>query len=216
MRHIIHSIFWRICDIWRHVKHSKGVCYQLVATNFLVDLLFESKCQCSCGTLALREIMIAIEPRLADSLLYVGTSGHIQLIYRDERGLERLIETTSNSDLDAADFERPVPVMRTTRTSRGFAAFEHPDWINVGNLIRLLDEEEHNFRFIKRIAKLVDVRYLWDYLTGVYKLFGSNIVISKRDGPNQKSDNVVLGEISPNGHAREKHACGHEHILCHG
>jgi len=158
--------------MWKRMKHmwvaittEMEMCYYDRATNFLYDLLINRICQCSCGTYALRELMIAIDKRFANSLVYIRSPGHLQLGYRDARHDIHIIETTDSEESEDELLNERVQ----TRRTRGEVSVDDVDWSHISSIVRIITEIDDMDDVLSALGNAMSV-YIKEF-TGVYRMF---------------------------------------------
>ena len=154
----------RISTVWKSIQKELEVCYDITGTNFLVDLLTMGACQCSCGVLALREIMVSIDSNLSAHLRYLTKKTHIRLAYLEhpdsQDPIVSFIDTTGKAEARPYTYDAPE--------NNPYRLVE-TDAYNAINLVRLLDElkPKPKHHAMKLMAEHLEL----NELTGVYRLF---------------------------------------------
>lgn len=165
-------IWTRIKHMWATITSEIQMCYYKHATNFLFDLLINKLCQCSCGTYALREIMIGIDKNFANSLVYVRSPAHLQLGYRDEHYNIHIIETVNGGEINDGLLNERVQ----TRRTRGEVSIDDVDWTNISNFVRIINEISDDIERTNTIAALgYAMKVYRKKFTGVYRMFALRV-----------------------------------------
>lgn len=95
--------------MWARLNYGMKTRYDVNAINFLYDLYMFGRCQCSCGTVALREIMLQVDSVL--DTWYIIKPGHVMLgLYYDQPKNDKRvvkIESTKNKEVEFVDPLQP-------------------------------------------------------------------------------------------------------------
>jgi len=132
-----YSPAFRIEEVWNRIQETTPYCLKQGATNFLYEIYMRGQCQCSCGTVALREIMNQIDPTI--KTWYQTFPAHVMLAVQDSPDQVSYIETATLNKLK----------VRKTESLKSFEdTYDTPELIeifNLGEWIRAIFEEEEKY-----------------------------------------------------------------------
>jgi len=86
----------RVSRIWQAMRAATRYVYHAQSPNFLYDFLVHGSCQCSCGSIAIYEIMRQVDPKLP--MLLVAMPGHMLVAIQDSETQVNLLETTTSAE----------------------------------------------------------------------------------------------------------------------
>lgn len=120
----------KIRYMWHELQRQNQMCYDALAGNFLYDLHIFGRCQCSCGTIAMREIMLQVDPSI--KTWYVRQPAHVLLGAPFDVLNPKPVMIESTGDLNI-EFEEPfVPETNTNyriNSVAGIEGFHAIEWL---------------------------------------------------------------------------------------
>jgi hypothetical protein len=141
-----------IAEVWKAIQSDTKYCYTKDSINFLYDLYMYGKCQCSCGVIALREIMLQVDDRL--QMWYALSQDHIMLGVQNAEGDQKYLETTAVHH----NYIRDLKFMQL-----GFKTFVDPGhifMINVDDILRDTQRIVQGKSDEQRITKVTELEQI--------------------------------------------------------
>jgi len=89
--------YMRAIEIWQKIRDASTYKYAIESPNFLYDLFVHGNCQCSCGSVAMKEILERVDPNLGTMLILEPHHVRVSVEGGGNPDTVTLLETTSKT-----------------------------------------------------------------------------------------------------------------------